>query len=93
MRAGVRFRNRESELRPIDAPPGAAAAAVAEYGSAWAAPMVRIAVVEQFCSWSAWRMNKMSSARASTGLAAYRGSAIFHIIDRKLAQKSSELSG
>ena len=29
---------------------------------------MRIELVEQFCSWSAWRMNSTSSARASTGL-------------------------
>ena len=28
-------------------------AAIAEYGSAWAEPTTRTAVVEQFCSWSA----------------------------------------
>ena len=35
----------------------AAAAAQAEYGSAWLEPTTRMAVVPQFCSWSAWRMN------------------------------------
>ena len=32
-------------------------------------PTTRIAVVPQFCSWSAWRMNSTSSACASTGSA------------------------
>ena len=52
-----------------------------------------MAVVEQFCSWSACRMKRTSSARASTGSGSNRGSATFHIIERKLAEKSSELSG
>ena len=38
-----------------------------EYGSAWLEPITRIAVVPQFCSWSAWRMNSTSMARSSTG--------------------------
>ena len=52
-----------------------------------------MAVVEQFCSWSAWRMNRTSRARASTGSASNRGSAIFHIIERKFEVNGSELSG
>ena len=45
----------------------AAAPAAATYGSACEDPIVRIVVVEQFCSWSAWRMRRMSIARSSTG--------------------------
>src|SRR5436190_9771625 len=71
----------------------AVAAAQAEYGSAWDEATVRNAVVPQFCSWSACRMNKTSNAWARTGSASYRGSAVFHIIDRKFDAKSSELSG
>jgi len=43
----------------------------------------RIAVVPQFCSWSAWRMNRTSIARSSVGWTSY--SPIFHIMLRKLA--------
>ena len=71
----------------------AAAAAVAEYGSECEDPTTRMAVVEQFCSWSAWRMKRMSSARARTGSASKRGSATFHIMERKFGAKSSVLSG
>jgi len=39
------------------------------------------------------RMNSTSRARARTGSASKRGSAIFHIIDRKLEVKGRELSG
>ena len=68
-----------------------AAPAAAEYGSAWLEPTTRIAVVPQFCSWSAWRMNSTSIARSSTGCSSY--SPIFHIIVRKLAGYDSALSG
>ncbi len=44
------------------------APASATYGSALADPITRIVVAEQFCSWSACRMNRMSSARSRTGL-------------------------
>ena len=39
-----------------------------------ALPMTRMVVELQFCSWSACRMNRISSARAITGLATYLGS-------------------
>src|SRR5580658_3159259 len=71
----------------------AAAAAGAEYGSECDEPTTRMAVVEQFCSWSAWRMTRTSRARVKMGLGSKWGSATFHIIDRKLEQKSRELSG
>ena len=45
----------------------AAAPAAEEYGSVWLEPITRIAVVPQFCSWSACRMNNTSIARSSTG--------------------------
>src|ERR1039458_4994719 len=45
----------------------------------------RMAFVLQFCSWSACRIKRMSSARAITGLAAYFGSTIFHSIFMKLS--------
>ena len=35
----------------------------------------------------------MSIARARAGLASKRGSAVFHIIERKFAAKPRELSG
>jgi hypothetical protein len=52
-----------------------------------------MALVEQFCSWSAWSMKSTSRARDRMGSASKRGSAIFHIMDRKLDGKSRELSG
>jgi len=57
----------------------------AEYGSTREEPTERTALVEQFCSWSAFRIHSTSTARSTRGSAAYLGSAIFHIIDRKLA--------
>ena len=44
-----------------------------------------MAFVLQFCSWSACRMKRMSSARAITGLAAYFGSTIFHSMFMKFS--------
>ena len=54
------------------------AAAVVANGSACELPTARMALVLQFCSWSACRMKSTSSARASTGLAAYFGSVRLH---------------
>ena len=71
----------------------AAAAAVAEYGSASELPTERIALVLQFCSWSACRMNSTSIARSSTGSGAYFGSDIFHSIERKFPVYQRSLSG
>ena len=71
----------------------AAAAAVAEYGSAWALPTVRMAVVPQFCSWSACRMNSTSSALASAGSLHGMCSTGSNIMRRKLAGRSRRLSG
>ena len=73
------MRSTSSLAPPCSGPESAAiAAAVVTYGSASALPTVRIVVVLQFCSWSACRMNSTSSARASTGLAAYLGSDLRH---------------
>ena len=63
----------------------AAAAAVARYGSLCELPTARMAFVLQFCSWSACRINRMSSARAITGLATYFGSTIFHSMFMKFS--------
>ena len=53
---------------PCSGPYSAAtAAAAAEYGSTCELPTARIAFVEQFCSWSACRMNRTSSACSRTG--------------------------
>ena len=62
----------------------AAAAAAAEYGSTPELATLRIALVEQFCSWSACRMNRTSRACSSTGLGLYLGSVILAIMFRKL---------
>ena len=70
---------------PCSGPYSAAvAAAAAEYGSARELPTTRIALVEQFCSWSACRVKSTSSAWARTGSGLYRGSVIRRIMLRKL---------
>ena len=51
-------------------------AATAEYGSTPEEPTVRTELVEQFCSWSACRMKRMSSARSSRGSGWYFSSVI-----------------
>ena len=62
------MRSTASFAPPCSGPYSAAAAAATdEYGSVFELPTLRIAKVEQFCSWSTWRMNRMSSARSSTG--------------------------
>ena len=55
--------------------------------------MTRIALVLQFCSWSACRMNSTSSARSSTGFTLYFSSVIRNSMFRKLPVKLSSLSG
>ena len=60
-------------------------AATAVYGSTCDEPTARTALAEQFCSWSACRMNRISSARTSRSSAAYFGSLILNSIDRKFA--------
>ena len=62
------------------------APAAAEYGSTPEEPIARMAEVEQFCSWSAWRMNSTSRARSRTGFTLYFCSVILNIICRKLPQ-------
>ena len=62
------MRSTASLAPPCSGPYSAAVApASAANGSACELPMPRIALVLQFCSWSAWSMNRMSSARSSTG--------------------------
>ena len=34
---------------------------------AWLEPTIRTVEVEQFCSWSAWRISSMSSALTTVG--------------------------
>ncbi len=63
------------------------------YGSAYDEPTARIAFVEQFCSWSAWSRNRISSARARIGLAAYFGSVAFHSMFMKFSMYLRSLSG
>ena len=48
-------------------------------------PTERMALAEQFCSWSACRMNRMSSARARMGFARYFGSTIRHSMFMKFS--------
>ena len=47
-------------------------AETAENGSTCEEPTPRTALVEQFCSWSACRMSRISSARCSTGFGSCR---------------------
>ena len=60
-------------------------AATAEKGSTWELPTARTALVEQFCSWSAWRMNSTSSAFTNTGFPSYFDSDIRATIERKFS--------
>src|ERR671919_438316 len=86
---------RTASLAPPWSGPYSAAtpAATAEYGSTWEDPTARTALVEQFCSWSAWRMNRTSSARSSRGSGSYLSSVILYIIERKLPGYVRSLSG
>ena len=62
-----------------------AAAAVDDRDRRCELPTARMALVLQFCSWSACRMKSTSSARASTGLATYFGSVRFHSMFMKFS--------
>ena len=55
--------------------------------------MLRIVLVEQFCSWSAWRMKRTSRARASFSFGSYFASVILNSMFRKLPVKLRSLSG
>jgi hypothetical protein len=55
--------------------------------------LVRTAVVEQFCSWSAWRMKRTSSARTSVGCASNRPWLIRVTIDSMFSVYERSLSG
>ena len=46
----------------------------------------RIAEVEQFCSWSAWRMKSTSSAFSMTGFGVYFVSVILNNMFKKLPE-------
>ena len=59
-------------------------AATAEYGSTCEDPTARTAAVEQFCSWSACRIQRTSSARSMRGSGWYLTSVILYIMFRKL---------
>src|SRR4026208_1373624 len=67
-------------------------AATAEYGSTCDEPTARTALVEQFCSWSACRMNRTSSARSTRGSGSYFSSVILYIMLRKLPADLRALS-
>ena len=84
----IRFsiRSTASLAPPCSGPKSAATpAATAEYGSTWLDPTERTALVEQFCSWSACRMNSTSSALTSRSSASNFFSLILNSIERKLA--------
>src|SRR5438477_439032 len=79
------IRSTASFAPPCSGPYSAAEApASAEYGSTCELPMLRIAFVPQFCSWSACRMNSTSSACSRTRLGLYFTSVILNIMFRKL---------
>ncbi len=56
-------------------------------------PTSRTVDVEQFCSWSACRMNSRSSARTTAGSASYGSAGKPNVIRRKFSTRPSELSG
>ena len=60
---------------------------------AWAEPTSRTVAVEQFCSWSACRVNSMSRARHTAGSTSYGSAGKPKVIRRKFATRPSELSG
>ena len=60
---------------------------------ACAEPTSRTVEVEQFCSWSACRMNSRSRARTTTGSASYGSAGKPKVIRRKFSTRPSELSG
>ena len=67
------IRSTASFAPPWSGPYSAAIPAdTAENGSTCEEPTPRTAFVEQFCSWSAWRMRSVSSARCSTGFGSWR---------------------
>ena len=79
---------------PCSGPNSAATPAeTAENGSTCDEPTARTAFVEQFCSWSACRMKRISSARANTGFASYFDSLMRATIDRKFSTYERRLSG
>jgi len=47
---------------------------------------MRTVLVEQFCSWSAWRIRSRFSALTATGSGRYSSAGTANIIRRKLAQ-------
>ena len=59
-------------------------AEIEAYRLAWLEPTMRTVEVEQFCSWSAWRMSRMRSARATSGSTSYGSAGTANIIRRKL---------
>ena len=64
------IRSTASLAPPCRGPYSAAMPAdTAEYGSTWEEPTERTALVEQFCSWSACRISRMSRALTSRGSA------------------------
>ena len=56
-------------------------------------PTSRTVDVEQFCSWSACRMNSMSSALATSGSTSYGSAGRPNVMRRKFSTRFSELSG
>src|SRR5271169_6286405 len=68
-------------------------AAMQANGLAPEEPAIRTVEVDAFCSWSACRMNILSSASASTGLILYSSQGTAKHILRKFEAKLSEFFG
>ena len=67
--------------------------AIAAYRLAPELPTMRTVEVEQFCSWSAWRMSRVLSAFSSTGETGYSSVGTANIMWRKLPQYLSSFRG
>ncbi len=56
-------------------------------------PTSRTVDVEQFCSWSAWRISRIFSAWTIVGLTWYGSDGTANIMVRKFSMRSSSLFG
>ena len=56
-------------------------------------PTSRTVEVEQFCSWSAWRMSSWSTARTMAGSTSYGVAGTPKVIRRKFSMSERSLSG
>ncbi len=56
-------------------------------------PTTRTVLVEQFCSWSAWRMRRRFITLMSSGSTSYSSAGTENIMFKKFAQYESEFLG